>query len=231
MTQTHTVHPTQLIGIGGRKRHGKDAFASLIGEQDPDAWIVTGMSVALFEAALVCDPLIPLARPHRRRWRRRLSETSPAILYLRERLRIERFKHVRLSHLVMAVGETAAKEVPEVRQFLQRLGTDVGRDMIDQDVWVRAAGRKIEQLRAQGKNVVITGIRYPNELAMVQRLGGTTFWVERPGMPVDASDSHVSEHALSLRDFDHAIMNIGTLDDLREQALSWVKIRPQETAH
>lgn len=230
---TPAAHPTHLIGIGGRKRHGKDAFAKHLAEQNPDDWTITGMSVALFAAALTLDPIIHLPREYRRRWRKRLLETAASRTdsWLDMMFPDIRHRFVRLSHVVRAAGETAAKEVPEVRQFLQRLGTDVGRDMIDQDVWVRAAGRKIEQLRAQGKNVVITGIRYPNELAMVQRLGGTTFWVERPGMPADASDSHESEHALSLRDFDHSIMNIGTLDDLREQALSWMKIRPQETAH
>lgn len=221
---------TQLIGVGGRKRHGKDAFATLIAEENPEAWTITGMSVALFEAALVIDPFVALPREYRRRWRKRLVEVEPRPVEKRGVLEVmftlARFRFVRLSHVVAAVGETAAKEVPDVRQFLQRLGTDVGRNMIDQNVWVRAAGRKIEEMRAAGKNVLITGIRYPNELAMVRELGGTTFWVERPGMPAEASDGHESEHALSLRDFEHVIHNGGDLDDLRAQARSWVKTRP-----
>lgn len=227
MTHTTSPLPTQLIGVGGRKRHGKDAFANLVAELNPDAWVVTGMSTALFEAALTIDPFVHLPRDYRRRWRKRLQSMAahgPGSWL--ERLSVSlRFRYVRLSHVVRAVGETASKEVPDVRQFLQRLGTDVGRNMFHRDVWVKAAGRKISELSASGKNVIITGIRYPNELAMVQELGGMTFWVERPDMPVDDSDGHESEHSLAPRDFEHVIMNAGTLGDLRAQVRSWVSFR------
>lgn len=45
-----------VVGVGGRKGHGKDTFAGLLGED----WVVIGMSDPLYEAVLKLNPLVEL---------------------------------------------------------------------------------------------------------------------------------------------------------------------------
>lgn len=146
-----------------------------------------GMSDPLLEMALVLDPIIP---------------TSNGTL--------------RLSEVVELAGYVTAKQYPEVRRFLQKLGTEVGREMIDQDLWVSQASKGIARVLNEGGRVVLTGVRFPNELELVSGTWkGTTVWVERPSVRQDTEHSkHASEATLSSEDFDRVLLNAGTLEDL-----------------
>jgi hypothetical protein len=99
--------------------------------------------------------------------------------------------------------------------------------MIDENVWVDIAIRKIEALTAQGKSVAITGIRYLNERDMLNVLGGRGVWVERPGLEV--KQGHASESSLSSADFDMVLFNDGTVEDLLlkvdDQVKKWSTIQ------
>lgn len=64
-----------------------------------------------------------------------------------------------------------AKKNPGVRVLLQRLGTDVVRDMVDEDAWVDIMRFRVECLLREGKKVVVTGIRFPNELEAIRGFG------------------------------------------------------------
>lgn len=116
---------------------------------------------------------------------------------------------------VAAFGYTDAKKDPEVRALLQRLGTDVGRKIIGEDVWVDIAGRKIDAIRERGFPVVITGLRFPNEVEMIRARGGALWWTERvwPEGHANAAaiDAHASENGVDFTDFDLIIEN-STLD-------------------
>lgn len=103
------------------------------------------------------------------------------------------------------------------RKFLQDLGVGV-RDHLDYEAWVRAAEEQIEEILGP---VVISDVRFPNEVFMVRRRGGTLVRVERP--ETGAVNDHVSEHAVTAQDCDYQLSNDGTLDDLParvEQMLS-----------
>ena len=185
-----------LIGLGGWKEHGKDALAEFINDISESGQLV-GMSEPLCEAALRTDPWIQL--PDKTYWFEKLSD------------------------IVAHVGWTEAKTIPDVRTFLQGLGTDVGRKMWDENVWVNIARTRVGELLGAGRTVAVTGIRYPNELKMINDFGGMAVWVERPGHVTDESTAdHESEHALTSVDFDQVILNDGTLDDLRTQAVGLV---------
>lgn len=121
---------------------------------------------------------------------------------------------VRYSTLVDEVGYVAAKEAPEVRRLLQVFGTDIGRNMLGENVWVDAVALKLD--RMQG-DIVLTGVRFPNEAAMIEDLG-LLVRVERPGF---TGDSHESEHALDDYPFPMVIPNDGPLARLGEYA-SWL---------
>ena len=187
-----------LIGLGGKLRAGKDEVANYLAEQHD--YVTMGMSDALNDALLKLNPWIPLLEP--------LTLDNGATVT----------GTLRYGSLHSLVGYVEAKKNPEVRRLLQALGTEVGRDMIDPEVWVRIAQRRITELLESGHNVVITAVRFPNELEMIHRLGGTTVWIDRPDEARGASQeqsSHASETSVSLGDFDHAIRNDGTLANLR----------------
>lgn len=100
---------------------------------------------------------------------------------------------------------------PEIRRLLQVLGTDVGRQLIDDDVWVKAATKDIHQ----DQSIVFTDVRFPNEAEAIRALGGQIWRIERPGIkPVNL---HPSETAMDGWDFDAYLDNSGTLEDLQAQ--------------
>ena len=66
------------------------------------------------------------------------------------------------------------------RMALQIVGTDLFRDHFHPEIWVFAAERKI----MQATNVVISDIRFPNEIEMIRRHGGQIWHVRRGDDPV-----------------------------------------------
>jgi hypothetical protein len=93
---------------------------------------------------------------------------------------------VRLKQMVREEGMDAAKSHPEVRRFLQVLGTEAVRDHLGEDAWVEALkfqmtkdGNMDRQGVAYGAKVVITDVRFPNEAAWVKRAGGELWHIRR----------------------------------------------------
>lgn len=213
----------RLIGLGGFKRSGKDAAGDYL--ESKHDFVKMGMSDALNEAMLILNPWIML-------------DFNVKIGYRRSTT----WEPVRYRDLHDAVGYVEAKKHSEVRRFLQILGTEVGRKMIDEQVWVRIAEKKIRDLLASGTSVVITAIRFPNELDMIKRLGGTLVWIDRDaekrsegtsearvgedarfagkaaygarGAAEGTLESHDSENSVSKFDFEAEIVNNSTLEDL-----------------
>lgn len=146
-----------------------------------------------------------------------MSEPLERILLLLDPIvYTERDRVVRYAELHQQVGYERSKQVAEVRRLLQVLGTEVGRDMIGADVWVDIMAKSI----AHEKNAVITGIRFPNELAAIRRHGGELVWIDRPG--VGAVNTHKSDNTLTELDFDLVVHNDGSLEDLHTQAKSLI---------
>lgn len=179
-----------LIGLGGLLRSGKDTFADYLVEEH--GYVKLNMSEPLHEAMLKLDPIIDWAED---RFGQRGSWTY--------------------SNEIDRVGYTAAKKNPEVRRLLQVLGTEIGRQMFGENVWVDLAGKQIDAVRAEGKPVVITGIRYPNEIQMIRGRKGRAIWVDRGGVP---TSDHPSENSVKAEDFDQIVHNISTLGHLYEVA-------------
>lgn len=185
---------TRLIGLGGLLRAGKDATADYLREEH--GFLVMGMSEPLLEAALALNPWVQL----------------PGSASLGRQMRF-----TTLAKLVEEVGYTEAKKNPEVRRFLQVLGTEVGRQMIGENVWVDIAGRRIDEARDQGYSVALTGVRFPNEFDMIRSRRGTLVWIDRPGI-IRPVELHASENSVTGDDFDVTIVNDGSLDDLYAKA-------------
>lgn len=119
---------------------------------------------------------------------------------------------VRYSEVLDEVGYNQAKfDYPEVRRFLQRLGTDAVRTVLGNDVWVDLG----MQRAAEFPRVVFADMRFQNEAgAVASAHESATVRVMRPG--VKAANDHISETDLNSWPFHHVINNDGSLTDLRE---------------
>jgi hypothetical protein len=97
------------------------------------------------------------------------------------------------------------------RYAMQTLGTEWGRETINEDLWLLAMRRRIGQLGDHVRLVVIPDVRFENEVKLVHDLGGRVMWVDRPDVrPVG---DHVSEQ-LDPAWCDGTIYNHGTLAEL-----------------
>lgn len=108
----------------------------------------------------------------------------------------------RLVEVVDEYGwETAKTAFPEIRELLQRMGAEVGRDFIGEDTWINLALKNL----AEGSKVVITDCRWPNEAKTIKNLGGQMWRVERKG--VKPANAHKGEIALDDFPFDMVFYN------------------------
>ena len=85
------------------------------------------------------------------------------------------------------------------RQLLQRLGTDVVRECIDENYWVRKWFERfdlqINENRAIGKIILVDDVRFDNEAHMIKALGGKVIEIVTPERP--SSDTHSSEDGIN----------------------------------
>lgn len=123
----------------------------------------------------------------------------------------------RVAELIDAHGWEHVKVAhPEVRSLLQRLGSEVGRDMLGENVWVDLTFKNMPD----GSKIVVTDCRFPNEADTIRRLGGEVWRVHRPGFT--AVNAHPSETALDDWDFDQHFYNDETMEDLHEKVFKYM---------
>jgi hypothetical protein len=108
------------------------------------------------------------------------------------------------------------------RQIMQIVGTELGRDVWDKEIWVKALHRKIH--RSGADYFLVTDVRFPNEVDAVKAWGGKVWKIDGPQRgAVKKTDSHASENALNNTaiDFDAVIMN--NLEDDKESLKAKVR--------
>lgn len=168
-----------LIGLAGYARTGKDTVGRYLCEEHD--FIRVAFADALRDLALGVDPIIGA-----------YADDTP----------------MRLGEVVSVHGWEAAKDGwPEIRRLLQRLGTEGGRAVLGDDVWVNAAMAQVNG------RTVFTDVRFPNEAEAIMNAGGQVWEIVRPG--VGPVSDHPSETALDGFPFSLTILNNGTYDDLR----------------
>lgn len=114
-----------------------------------------------------------------------------------------------------------------LRQALQTLGTEWGRDLIGRELWLKAMQRKLEVAHKQlGCSVVIDDLRFANEQILLQSLGAVIVRVYRPGLDLNTIHSHPSES--EWLDFPSTInmRNDGSVDVWRVKALHFSQNLP-----
>ena len=122
------------------------------------------------------------------------------------------------------------------RKILQLLGTEAGREIFDNDMWVKRGEIEWNNLKKEYSNIittqeitlhtkmafeapiripsglVITDIRFENEAAMIRRRGGKVLHMYRDDL--EEIETHVSEAGIKMHDDDYIIDNNGSLADL-----------------
>jgi len=147
-----------LIGVTGFAQHGKDSTGQALVEHY--GFRRYAFADQLKSMALALNPIIQ-------------SYTFP--------------KHPeRLATIVSLLGWEKAKDIGEVRRFLQVLGTEGVREHIGEAAWIEALELVLQrdaqmdkQGIAYGAQVVVTDVRFPNEANWIHRQGGELWRVKR----------------------------------------------------
>lgn len=86
------------------------------------------------------------------------------------------------------------------RYLLQTLGTEWGRNMVDQNIWIKLLRvRLIEHLTDSAVTpLVVDDLRFDNEAEMIRELGGEVWHLDRRSFKPDNNDNHVSEQGVSV---------------------------------
>lgn len=180
-----------IIGLSGYARSGKDEAAKVMVEEFG------------FTRVAFADKL-----------RESLYELNPIVKILRSwDGKTEGYRNVYLQEVIDEFGWDGYKETPfgsEIRRLLQRLGTEAGRNVLGQNVWVNAAlGTKLEDRHYKPK-IVVTDCRFPNEAQAIVDRGGEIWRVTRWG--IKKANDHPSETSLDDWPFDRIIINDSTLE-------------------
>lgn len=125
---------------------------------------------------------------------------------------------------VRELEDSPIKEAPQAdfggkspRQMMQTLGTEWGRDLIDPNLWITVARRRLERFAAMHPSVrpdvvVFSDVRFENEAAMIRALGGHIIHMSRPD--AQAVNAHVSEAGVAAAEQDTTVFNHGSLSGL-----------------
>jgi hypothetical protein len=132
------------------------------------------------------------------------------------------------------------------RWILQYWGTEVCRQGFHDGIWIASVENK---MRKTTDNIVISDVRFPNEIRAIHNAGGKVIWVQRGELPswhimagkanngdtfalekLKALGVHASETAWVGKDIDYTIQNNSSIDDLFEQIKNLVEDRPAAKA-
>ena len=133
------------------------------------------------------------------------------------------------------------------RWMMQNFGTNIMRMSFHDDIWILNVERRIDVLAAEALNtnmsVVLTDVRFPNEVSMVKRRNGKVIRIQRGAEPLWMKTAaranggnamalakikelgiHPSEFAWIGTEFDGLIINDGTVSELHKAVLKYVDI-------
>lgn len=170
-----------IVGITGYAQHGKNTAGEVLED--------LGYRPMAFAEQL----------------RKLATIVNPVIFYSPSR------GNVRYNEVLGHYGYEKAKVLyPEVRRFLQDLGTGV-RDTVGENAWVAALTKQL----MPGVKYVITDVRFPNEAKAITNVGGEVWRVVRPGFDNGLGTDHPSEAFIAELPDQATLVNMGTVEDLR----------------
>jgi len=93
------------------------------------------------------------------------------------------------------------------RDILQTLGTEWGREMIHPDIWIVKVAQQWEKFKLQGRDMVITDLRFENEAEWVRSIGGTVVHIKASNSTEIKNNDHISESGIVVHSRDKIIVN------------------------
>jgi hypothetical protein len=188
-----------LIGLGGCKRVGKDTAAQ---------WLIDEQGYTRLAFA---DKL----------------KEAVASLFGISIEQVDHFKqegvHVEID-LPVTSDYINDKLVLSWREFLQRFGTEMGRNTFGQNFWIRQWSDSYTALWVmqpdEAQKVVVTDVRFENEAKEIKLQGGYIIEITRPGYN---PDGHASEEPIPSILVDATVRNESNLEDFRTRFLATVE--------
>lgn len=178
-----------IIGLSGYARSGKDTAAEVLVEEFG------------FKRVAFADKL-----------REVLYALDPIILWDDEWHRMKGVpEYMPLKWIIDEWGWDGYKATgwsKHIRKLLQRLGTEAGRYVLGENVWVDAA------FASGADRIVVTDCRFVNEATAIKHRGGEVWRINRHG--VGPINDHVSETGLDNWPFDLTLFNGGGLNLFKE---------------
>lgn len=98
-----------------------------------------------------------------------------------------------------------------LRYLMQTLGTEWGRRLVNDDLWVTLAKSTV---MTHGPGMIIPDVRFENEAAWIRAVGGRVIHLERDNRPQVLN--HDSERGIARHAEDVVIKNNGSLQDLHQ---------------
>lgn len=176
--------PFPIIGLGGVQRAGKSTCAQYLVEQ---GWVELANATAL---KLSCKESFDLSEEE---------------LFGEDKLKVNSFWGV------------------TPRYMFQIIGTEVYRNVLPlfipkaRFIWTQLLEKKLEKLRRNNpyvNGVVISDVRFQNELDFVHRMGGRTVVVRNKQAEASLTQTHSSETLWNTGQWDMQLDNTGTVEQL-----------------
>ncbi len=186
-----------IVGLGYNMGVGKDTAAEALCKEL--GFKRVGFADALKDLALKADPLITSAT--------RAVNVNVG--------------HGRLAWAVHGLGyENAKRTYPEVREFLQRLGSGA-REVFGDTFWIDRVMEPAILRSKAGLHTVIPDVRYRNEADTIRESGGIVINITRPGYH---GNGHVTETELNDYEHFHAVVdNNGSIVELQAKIVQIVR--------
>ena len=108
-----------------------------------------------------------------------------------------------------------------LREMLQKVGTDMVRNIIGDHVWVQNMDMRVRE--AVNPNTIITDVRYPNEANYIKDSGGLLVFIVGPNQRNQTTRNHSSENGLTSDIADMVVNNNGSLEDLDRIAINVIQ--------
>jgi hypothetical protein len=176
---------TQIIGLSGFARTGKDEVANILVRDHGYTRIAFADKLRDFVYAL--NPIVEGVG--------RMSDDPTYVQDVIDKVGWGGYKESRFG--------------PEIRRLLQRVGTEAGRQVLWDSIWIDAALTGLDD----DAKVVVSDARFYNEFDAIRARGGQVWRIERPG--VGPLNEHASENEAT--DYPHfalTVFNDGSLEEL-----------------
>jgi len=103
------------------------------------------------------------------------------------------------------------------RKMAQLVGTDMARNVFDDQIWIKRAKIEIQNMPAKSpwlEFVAIPDVRFENEADFIRENGGKLIHIRRPGQEVIKESDHESENGVKFKQGDVEFVNGSTLMEL-----------------